>query len=192
MGENNNANNWNNNNWNNNNWNQDGRGDNNDQDGMGDNNDQDGMGDNNDQDGMGDNNDQDGMGDNQDGDGMDRRARRGIPFFETTRPRYVSCLAMEHYKLMLSSTHRSRIHVLDQNAGEVDEMSGWERFVANKPAFGTFVTALVLLTVGGTFLGVQRYRRHKSYPAGWMKLKTRLNKYGGMANDDPFDGNDHT
>ena len=168
----------NNNGGNNNYWNQDGDNNNN--------------GDN--QDGMGDDNNN---GDNE--DGMDRRARRDSTLFEHHRPRYVSCNDMEYYKLRLSSTRRPRIHVLDQNPSDAEELSGWQTFVENKPAFGTFVTALVLLTVVGTFLGVQRYRRHKSYPAGWKKLKTRLNKYGGMAtddpfdgNDDPFDGNDHT
>jgi len=180
MGDN-NADNENNNGDNNNNnyWNQNGNNNDDDQDGMGGNNNNNGMGDDNNDDGMGDNN-----------DGMDRRARRDSTIFEHHRPRYVSCNDMAYYKLRLSSTRRPRIHVLDQNPGDAEELSGWEAFVTNKPAFGTFVTALVLLTVGGTFLGVQRYRRHKSYPAGWKKLKTRLNQYGGMATDDPFDGND--
>ena len=204
---------WNQDGDNNNNWNQDGDNNNNgdNQDGMGDDNNngdnEDGMGDGDDnnngdnEDGMGDGDgdNEDGMGDDNDNDGMDRRARRDSTLFEHHRPRYVSCNDMEYYKLRLSSTRRPRIHVLDQNPSDAEELSGWQTFVENKPAFGTFVTALVLLTVVGTFLGVQRYRRHKSYPAGWKKLKTRLNKYGGMAtddpfdgNDDPFDGNDHT
>jgi hypothetical protein len=141
-----------------------------------------GMGD--EEDGIG---DEDGMGDEE--DGMDRmRRRRSSSSAESyNRPRWYTCADQRYWEARPTTTLRANIRILDQSEGAAPAKTRWQKFVDNKPALGFAVLALVTVIVGGAYVGAMRYRRHKQYPSGWKRLKTKLNQYGAAA-DDPFDG----